>query len=207
MSEARNECGKIQGLLEAYCEGTLSTARERMVGDHLWQCERCSAELEQIRRLAVALETLPALQPDPMLVAMISSRVAGLPHPAVRRGLLGWRRLGLVELLARAAFGAAWYLIALFGPSLLAKAQPAIAYVHGWLLAARGWAIATYFDGVGWYHGVRAAAPSLGQSLLAIAPKVARYGGAEVALVVTAALALKARRHAAETRRTDCRRS
>jgi len=192
MSEVKNGCRKVGARLEAYFEGVLPEAEERMVAEHLWQCPRCASELEQIRRLAVFLNEAPVAQPEEALLAAISARLAALPEgrPASR----GWKRLGLAEVLVLAGVAAIWYLCALVGPHFFTAAAPAWSYASGLTQHAAAWATGSYSAALDWLGGVAGAASSWGQAARHLAPRLVLYLAIEVALVSAAAFLIRRRR-------------
>jgi len=197
MSEFRNGCRKIRDLLEAYFEGALPEVQERLVADHLWQCSRCAAELAQIQRLTVALDTLPQVEPARELLAAISARLATLPTPVERKVSVGWRRFGLVAAISMALTVVALYGLGLIAPALLVGVRPAATWLAGTLHHLYVWAD-------GWQRAWVAAAtaahalwPALRALAIAAAPVLLGYAAAEVACLAAAAWVIRTRRRRA----------
>ena len=114
--------------------------------EHLGQCPDCAAAADRLRSLAAALDSLPAPEPRPELLAATRARArAALAPPA-----------GFGTELLRVFAGAAavlpfvvlwnWAVLAV-GEELLAPFLPApllAALAAGWVLAASGWLALLY---------------------------------------------------------------
>jgi len=193
MSEFKNGCGKIRDLLEAYFEGVLPEAQERLVADHLWQCSRCAAELAQIQRMTVALDALPQVEPARELLAAISARLATLPMPAERKVAAGWPRVGLVAAASMALTVVALYGLGLIAPALLVGVKPAVTWLAGALHHLYAWADGWQRAWVAVGIAAHALLPALRALAIAAAPVLVGYAAAEVACLTAAALVIRTR--------------
>jgi predicted anti-sigma-YlaC factor YlaD len=193
MSELKNGCSKVHPLLEAYFEGALSEAEERMVAEHLWQCPRCAAELQQVQRMTLALDSLPQIEPARELLASITARLATLPSPAERRISVGWRRFGLVAAAALALVALASFGVSLLAPALLREAHPVIVFFGHTVHAFGAWASACYRSLLELGESALTLWPVARTMGLAAMPRVIAYGAAEIALLLVATWAIRTR--------------
>lgn len=194
MRQARNlpdkpECAIIQRMLEEYYEAVLPPRQEAQVSAHLSWCHTCTAQLAQIRRIAVALEAVPASEPGAELLRAIFASVAELPSPADRRRVFaGWGRLalyaaGLVVVLAALTVlvPTAWEKLA--GDKLLAYTSPVIAFGHR-VLAGGGSLLGTVWTAiVGAWPAGKALGEACRLALPKVGPMVAAYVFGEMALM------------------------
>jgi anti-sigma factor RsiW len=69
--------------MSAYLERDLEEAERRDVDAHLAGCERCGAELQDLRQTVALLRRLPAPEPPPHLATRVLARIAdGEARPA-----------------------------------------------------------------------------------------------------------------------------
>ncbi len=100
------ECEQVRDLLWDYADGTLDTAARQSLEEHLKNCPRCRAELEEIRALRAALHSLDE-SPPKNLHAEIMRAVAN--ERAKRR-----KTARLVDLFARRPYATVAAAAALF---------------------------------------------------------------------------------------------
>jgi anti-sigma factor RsiW len=191
MSEVRLNCAKVRELLEPYFEGVLSEAQERLVGEHLWQCHECAAELEQVQRMALALAGLPRMAPTEELLRAISSSLDALPTPVQRRLRIGWKRLGLAAALSLIFVAATSYLLALAFPVVLTTAKPAVGFLahQGHLFSL--WVGRNYHLFLTMGGALRGLLPAVRTLAVASAPMFACYAIGELFLVAAAAYVIR----------------
>lgn len=70
-----NNCFRVKGLLSAYLDRELSGEEMMLLRDHLGDCQDCSLEFEELRRVKSALIQMPTLEADPELLKRMSERV------------------------------------------------------------------------------------------------------------------------------------
>ena len=178
-----NLCPRVQGLLEAFYEGLLSSRQAEIVAAHVQQCPSCSRELAQIEKIAMALAAVPETEPGAEIVHRISTRVAALPAPmSGRRQAAGWRR---VEVLAAAcvALLAIWrYAL----PLLLSK-EAAKLPIIGWLNAAlvyvMGRMATLSLAGHSLWVALQGTSEALGLAAAKVAPILGLYAAAELGII------------------------
>lgn len=208
MSELKHHCSKIHPLLEPYFEGVLPEAQERMVAEHLWQCPRCAAELQQVQRLALALDSLPRIEPAQELLASITARLATLPTPAERRISVGWRRFGLVAAAALALVALASFGLSRLAPRLLIAAQPMFAFFGHTYLTLTTWGAASSRSLLALGEAALTLWPAARALGLAAVPRALVYGVSELALLLVVTWAIRTRhRRALVPSRVGTRRS
>lgn len=79
VSSAQEGCRQTAASLGAYERGQLSAARAARVGAHLQGCLRCSAALEELRRISMGLRAalLPVILGSPFLLGSLSDVLVG----------------------------------------------------------------------------------------------------------------------------------
>jgi anti-sigma factor RsiW len=181
----------MRDLLEEYFEGTLPAPKRDAVSEHIAVCESCAAELDQIRRMAAALEAAPRVVPDADLVRSISARVSALPEPAWRRAVTaGWGRVGVIAAAFIAIFAAVGYLLTLalgkqeaLLPWTVLRAKEVIAQLGDWTAVTASAAIAVWQSaehiGAALWLAARGFAPTLGV-----------YAAAEIGILLAVILVL-----------------
>ena len=95
----------VAALLGAYCDGEMSGHRVREVQAHLAECQRCRAELAEVRSLSLLLREsagAPTRTPPERFVAQVTLRLPSrAPMARKRQALeLGWWLVPLVLLCA-----------------------------------------------------------------------------------------------------------
>jgi predicted anti-sigma-YlaC factor YlaD len=188
MSDIGNGCRKIRPLLEGYFEGVLSPREERTVAEHLWQCPRCTAEVEQIRRLAMALEALPRMEPAEELVGAIVDRIASLPAAAQRRNVwAGWRRIGVVGAAVIAVMALSRYADTPLMPLLYG----ALGKLWGYLGGVTGPLQVAWQALLPLAPVAKSLAVALLEALQAAAPTVGRYAAMEAVVLIALSLLIR----------------
>ena len=105
-----SEHGRTRDLLGPYVMGELDAAEERLVGEHLKECEACDREVASLRSAHERLIEFAAVSEAPP--SHLKDRaVTNLPGPARRRNLPSWVAIAAAVLLV--ALGLA------YGPSIL----------------------------------------------------------------------------------------
>ncbi len=69
------ECKQIQDLLPAFLEGALSSGEHRLVHEHLATCQRCSAALEDLKKVALLVQGIDEVEPPPWFTQKVMSKV------------------------------------------------------------------------------------------------------------------------------------
>jgi predicted anti-sigma-YlaC factor YlaD len=188
MSDMTNGCRKIRPLLEGYFEGVLPPPEERMVTAHLWQCPRCTAEVEQIRRLAMALEALPRMEPAEELVGAIVDRIASLPAAAQRRNVwAGWRHIGVVGAAVIAVMALSRYA----GTPLLPLLYGALGKLWGYLGGVTGTLQAAWQALLPLAPVLKSLGVALLEAMQAVAPTVGRYAAMEAVVLIALSLLIR----------------
>ncbi len=77
---------RVAGLLSSYIDGQVTSAERRLIEEHLPGCDRCSRDLDDLRRTVSLMGALPEL--DPGRSYALSS--AHLPAPARRSAIPLW---------------------------------------------------------------------------------------------------------------------
>lgn len=77
---------RVAGLLSSYIDGQVTSAERRLIEGHLPGCDRCSKELDELRRTVSLMGTLPELTPGRSYVLSSAHR----PAPARRSALPLW---------------------------------------------------------------------------------------------------------------------
>lgn len=194
------DCRRARDLLEAYAEGLLSARQSAAVSAHLRSCAECARELGQIEKVAAALSAVPPSEPSLELARQISARLADLPSPASRRGLVaGWHRL---EVLAAAcvAILACWHYAV---PLLVAREAhtfPLVGWIKSGVASLVHWIVASPQALHDLMVRVQTAADAFGLTATALAPIVGLYAAAEIGIIAAVVLiAHRARRAARAT--------
>lgn len=86
----RQECERWQRRLSAYLDGALGTSAMREIAKHLETCQDCSAALDELRALKVALAQMPTPQPRPGFWPCIYAAVEGEALRQSRLCRRGW---------------------------------------------------------------------------------------------------------------------
>ncbi len=107
-------CGRTSRLISAYLDGELPGSEMLAIREHIRICERCAAEMEDIRQVKAAMARLSPVRPAADLEARLLAAVAQVETPApVRLGTwLHERLLGHLQPAA-AAVGVCAVLLAL----------------------------------------------------------------------------------------------
>ncbi len=79
--------GQAEDLLSEYLEGGLEAESNRLLEEHLEECDECRRELELLRRSVALVRRLPRIEPPPHFAQRLRRR-------ALRRGLLSRRHRG-----------------------------------------------------------------------------------------------------------------
>ncbi len=183
-----NGCRKIRPLLEGYFEGVLPPQEEQAVAAHLWQCPRCTAEVEQIRRLAMALEALPRMEPAEEMVRAISARIASLPAAAQRRNVwAGWRHISVVGAAVIAAMALSRYA----GTPLTPLLYGALAKLWGYLSGVTGTLQMAWQALLPLAPAVKSLGVALLEAMYAVAPTVGRYAAMEAVVLIALSLLIR----------------
>jgi hypothetical protein len=183
-----NGCRKIRPLLEGYFESVLSPREERVVAAHLWHCPRCTAEVEQIRRLAMALEALPRIEPAEELVGAIADRIASLPAAAQRRNVwAGWRHIGVVGAAVIAVMALSRYA----GTPLMPLLYSTLGKLWGYLGGVTGPLQAAWQALVPLAPVVKSLGTALLEATQAAAPTVGRYAAIEAVVLIALSLLIR----------------
>ncbi len=83
------ECGLVEDRLSEYVERTLPHEEMVRVAEHLQECSRCQALMEEIRSILVSCAAFPAYEPSEQLLDRILLRTSGRPRT---RRLREWMR-------------------------------------------------------------------------------------------------------------------
>jgi len=106
-------CGRTSRLISAYLDGELPGAEMLAIREHLRGCERCAAEMEDIRQVKAAMARLTPVRPAPDLEARLLAAVREVEvPPAHRLGAWLMERLGGHLQPAAAAVGVCAVLLA-----------------------------------------------------------------------------------------------
>ena len=97
------QCEKVRGLLDWYVDGELSLEEEGAVRAHLESCERCSSELDAVRRGIRLLKEAPQETPPLGLRSKILAQTAQTKSPAA----VAWPRWAIKAGTGVALAGAA----------------------------------------------------------------------------------------------------
>lgn len=123
MTRMKEECSKLEALLDDYVDGTLDPALARNAETHLASCPECRADVESLQRLLAATAALPReLEPPHQLWPQIAGQLEprqGNSRPN-RPALQGWA-LQAVAALLLIAFGA---FLGRLAPGVLALDPP-----------------------------------------------------------------------------------
>ncbi len=107
-------CGRTSRLISAYLDGELPGSEMLAIREHLRSCQRCSAEMEDIRQVKAAMARLTPVRPAADLEARLLAAVAQVETPAtVRFGAWLMERLGGHLQPAAAAVGVCAVLLAI----------------------------------------------------------------------------------------------
>jgi hypothetical protein len=82
------ECLNIEERLSEYLERSLAPEEMSLVAQHVHECDRCSALLEEMRSVLLACKAFPRIEPDLELVERILLRTSGRPRTRSFRELL-----------------------------------------------------------------------------------------------------------------------
>lgn len=187
-------CSRVRPLLEEYFEGVLPELSAAQVRSHLDTCPHCASELQQIQKIASALEAVPRVAPAADLLESISRRAAELPAPAARRTSVGWRWLAVVASLFIAGLALASYLLPLLISeglaadfSLARSVENSAVVIQSWFGAAPGILVALWGT-------LSDLALGCGIAARAVAPTLGIYAAAEVGILLALVLVLHASR-------------
>jgi len=147
-------CGHISRLISAYLDSELSGRDMLAVREHIRDCARCAAELEDTRLLKSLMSRLPAVRPsvhmEARLLAALDVRMA-----SPRERLSFWTQQHLAPHLqpaAAAVFVTAALLLAVLGrlpqpvPNSSAPVFANIPGAHGTLLPASVSSVGTHWS-------------------------------------------------------------
>jgi anti-sigma factor RsiW len=82
-----SDCRMIRDRLSRYCDNELSPPERRLVEDHLKQCSRCSAELQQIYEIVAAFHEG---MPTPPVPSDLTQRI--MERARTQAGIAAWER-------------------------------------------------------------------------------------------------------------------
>jgi anti-sigma factor RsiW len=192
MNETKNGCAKIKRLLEPYFEGALPSRQGRMVAGHLWQCPQCAAEVEQIQRLAQALESLPRMEPSVALLRSISTGLATVPTPAERRRLSqGWRQVVKIALLVMAAMAAIGSTGVLVAAASFAAALPVVPFLGAVIAKLGVWTEAMWRMASAVILAMGSVPSAILEAGKAVAPTLLAYTAAELVFMIAVVLVIR----------------
>jgi anti-sigma factor RsiW len=145
-----SDCHGISERLGRYFDGELTPSERRSVEDHIEQCGRCRASLEEIREISGTFREGMAVPPAPLdltrrIMARAQTQIAGTPPRW--RSLLFWRDWSLsLRLAALGVAAAACYIGIFIGSSAMAPAQRASDDMKWVDMSSRG-PIVTAYEG------------------------------------------------------------
>jgi len=115
------ECTIIEERLSEYLERSLPYADMMPVAEHLEECRRCSALLEEMRSMLVSCQAFPAFDVDPAFLDRILMRTSGRPRTRTLRERL---RAFLFQPMLTPRFAAGMGLALLFVALLASMMAP-----------------------------------------------------------------------------------
>jgi anti-sigma factor RsiW len=193
----------MRDLLEEYFEGTLPARRRDAVSEHIAVCESCAAELDQIRKMAAALEAAPEVVPTGDLLGSISAGVAELPEPGWRRAVTaGWRRVAVIACAFVGVFGVAGYLLTLALGEGEALLPWAVLRAKGVIAQLGDWTAVTASAAVAVWQSVEHVGAALWLAARGFAPTLGVYAVAETGILLAVVLVLHHGRRRALARQT-----
>jgi len=80
------ECSDIQERLSAYIEGSVSSAEEGLIEEHLKACQQCSESLADLKKTLEYVQNLEEIEPPPWLKQKVMARVRS--EAEAKRGIL-----------------------------------------------------------------------------------------------------------------------
>lgn len=84
-------CRATKSLFSAFMEGELSEADRRRMNEHLERCERCSRDLEALRKTVTLLRWIPPIEADQGFTQSVMARVrAEEARPSLGERLGAW---------------------------------------------------------------------------------------------------------------------
>jgi len=196
------DCSRVRRLLEEHFEGVLPSNTAADVRSHLSTCPHCASELQQIQRIAVALEAVPRVAPAADLLQSISLRTAQLPAPATRRTSAGWRWLAVVAALSVTTLWLASYLLPLLISEGLASNVSLARFIENTAVVLQSWFGAVPGILVALWGRMSGLALGCGIAARAVAPTLGIYAAAEIGILLALVLVLHASRRKSQVHQT-----
>jgi anti-sigma factor RsiW len=144
------DCSAIKAGLGRYFDGELPPRERRLVEDHLKQCSRCSAELQELREIAGVFHQV---MPTPPVPSDLTQRIMGTARAQVGSTARDWDFLGFwknwslsMRFAALAVAAAACYIGIVIGSSSLTSTRPASDEMKWIDMSSRG-PIVTAYEG------------------------------------------------------------